>query len=130
MTPTSSSDLAELQARVEAFVGARDWELPGRVKDLLLNIVEETGEAWNLVKWTGEDREAELIEESRAQWADFVGDVLYLVMRIANTTGVDAREALEATLVEYEQRFPADEARGRSTNVRAGGIDHKYDQSH
>jgi NTP pyrophosphatase (non-canonical NTP hydrolase) len=115
------------QQRVRAFVDSREWEIPGRLKDLLLNIVEETGEAWNLIKWTGPEREDELIEKSRAEFKDFVGDVLYLVMRVANTTGVDAMQALEETLDEYESRFPQREVTGKTTNVHAGGIDHKYD---
>ena len=38
------------QERVKKFVNSRNWETPGVIKDLLLNIVEETGEAWMNMK--------------------------------------------------------------------------------
>ena len=118
--------MKELQLKVKEFVDARDWETPGHMKDFLLNICEECGEAWHIVKWIEAEKEAELIEKHRAEFLDFVGDQLYLIMRIANIAGVDAKEALEATLKEYEERFPVKEMKGKHANLFAGGIDHKY----
>ena len=118
--------MRELQRAVKDFVDAREWETPGHMKDFLLNVCEECGEAWHIVKWVGTEKEAELIEKHKAEMLDFVGDQLYLIMRIANISGVDAEEALKATLKEYEGRFPVKEIKGKHANLYAGGIDHKY----
>jgi len=114
------------QEHVKEFVNSRNWESPGVIKDLLLNIVEETGEAWNIVKWVGPEEQEKLIQENKDSFKDFVGDQLFLLYRIANIAGVNAEEAVKETLDEYEKRFPVKETKGKHTNILAGGTDHKY----
>jgi len=118
--------MQEEQSRVKNFVDTRKWERVSAVKDLMLNINEEVGEAWNLIKWVDSETQEKIIKEHHDEFEDFIGDVMYLAYRIANTSNVDAQKAITRTIEEYEQRFPAKEVEGRHANLNAGGIDKKY----
>lgn len=119
-------DLHEAQKKVAEFDKARGWDDSWDLKDLLLNICEETGELWNLVKWIKEDEQKKVVAREKSEVEDFVGDVLFLVLKIANQSNVDVEKGLIDVLEEYEQRMPADKMKevGHS-NKLAGGIDDK-----
>ena len=117
--------MKESQHKVTKFNIDRDW-MNCDVKDLLLNINEECGEAWNLIKWIGKQEQKELISKQHDQWEDFVGDQLYLIFKIAGLTGVDAQKAFARTMQDYEERFPIEKVKGGHSNIHAGGHDGKY----
>lgn len=117
--------LKEWQEIVKAFNDERAWSTP-HFKDLLLNVVEEVGEARNIIKWIPETRSLELIQKNKDEWADFIGQLQYLVLKMSYLSGVDAEEALHKTMEEFKQRFPVDKVKGNHANVAAGGHDGKY----
>jgi len=122
-------NIEEAQKKIQDFDKARGWDNDWSLKDLLLNINEETGELWNLIKWIGDEKQKEVVSQNKAEASDFVGDVLFLILKIANQTGVDCKTALEDTLKEYEDRLPAEEIKiAGHTNKLAGGVDHKYNK--
>lgn len=119
-------DLKDAQEEVERFDQARGWEDNWNLKDLELNVVEEVGELWNLIKWIDEEEQREVVEREREEVSDFVGDVLFLILKIANRAGADAETALRNTLREYRERMPSDKMKESGhANVRAGGTDDK-----
>jgi len=122
------TSLPEWQAKVKSFNDDRDWSLPWCTKDLLLNVVEETGEAWNVLKWVTEAKTAELVAKGKDEWEDYVGQMLYLSIKMAYLHGVDAEKALARTMEEFEQRFPVAKSKGSHSNRRAGGHDGKYEE--
>jgi len=114
------------QDKVREFDEARGWGKRWDVKDSLLNITEEGGELWNLIKWVGEDKQKELVAANKAEASDYIGDTLFLVLKLANQMGVDATEALNQTLSDYEKRMPAEIMRKVGNGNRlAGGHDDK-----
>ena len=137
-------EIKEVQDKVKEFDVARGWGEDWNVKDLLLNITEEGGELWDLVKWIDEDKQKEVVAENKAEASDYVGDVLALVWphaayplrrelkfdfhraKLANQMGVDAEGALNQTLSDYEKRMPADVMKKVGhANKLAGGVDDK-----
>ena len=119
-------ELKEAQNKIQAFDKARGWDNQWNMKDLLLNIMEEGGEMWNLVKWIDEEKQKKVVKENQIEVADYVGDTLYLILKIANQTGVDAAQALQSTLDEYERRMPATTMKHVGhANKLAGGVDNK-----
>jgi len=119
-------NIKEAQDRVKEFDVARGWGEDWNIKDLLLNITEEGGELWDLVKWVDEGKQREVIAENKAEASDYVGDVLALVLKLANQMGVDAEVALNQTLSDYEKRMPADVMKKVGhANKMAGGVDDK-----
>jgi NTP pyrophosphatase (non-canonical NTP hydrolase) len=114
------------QAQIEEFDKARGWEDNWNLKDLGLNIVEEVSELWNLIKWIGEEEQREVIEGEKTEVSDFIGDVLFLILKMANRTGVDAETALKDTLKEYRERMPSEKMKESGhANINAGGTDDK-----
>lgn len=118
--------LKDWQANIKAFNDERLWSNPQFMKDLLLNVVEEVGEARNIIKWIPEAKSPELIEKKKDEWADFIGQLQYLTLKMAYLTGIDTEDALKKTMEEFAQRFPVEKARGTHANVSAGGHDGKY----
>ncbi len=117
--------MKESQDKVKEFNDVRDWSTPEHVKDLLLNMNEEIGEMWHLIKWVDFETQKKMIKENKAEVENFIGDMLYLIFKVAFLCDVDSKKAFEDVMAEYEKRFPAEQTRGRHGNLKAGGIDLK-----
>lgn len=120
-------EINEIQKRIKIFNDEREWSNPNCVKDLMLNMNEEIGEMWSLIKWVDVPKQQELIEMNKEEVENFVGDMLYLVFKLAYLCNVDSDKAIGDVIEEYEKRFPKDKVRGSHGNVRAGGVDLKND---
>jgi NTP pyrophosphatase (non-canonical NTP hydrolase) len=119
-------EIKEAQNKIKAFDEARGWEDNWNIKDLLLNITEEGGEIWNLIKWIDEEKQKQVVEGKKEEVSDYIGDTLFLLLKIANQTKVDAGQALQNTLDEYEQRMPPEIMKKVGhANKLAGGVDNK-----
>lgn len=119
-------DLKELQNKIKEFDKARGWDSDWNIKDLLLNITEEGGELWDLIKWIDKDKQKKVVKEKHDEVLDYVGDTLFLLLKIANQTGVDAEKGLIQKLEEYEKRMPAEKMKEVGhANKSAGGWDNK-----
>ena len=119
-------EIKEAQDKIEEFDEARGWKGDWHLKDLALNISEEIGELWGLIKWVDEEKQRRVVEENKEKVLNFIGDSLFLVLKIANKAKVDAGKALGNTLEEYEKRLPAEKMKiAKHANKLAGGIDEK-----
>ncbi len=119
-------DIKELQDKIKEFDEARGWGEHWNIKDLLLNISEEGGELWELIKWVDDEKQKQILNEKKDEVSNYIGDTLFLVLKIANQTGVDSEKALKDTLEEYEKRMPPDVMKKvKHANKLAGGIDNK-----
>jgi len=118
--------MKESQDKVKKFNEERNWGKVWELKDLLLNMNEEIGEFWHIIKWIDEEKQKKLIEENKSEVGNFVGDMSYLLLKIAAICGVNSEEELNKVLEEYEKRFPIDKVKKfKHGNVKAGGIDNK-----
>ena len=119
-------EIKKAQEKIREFDEARGWGDDWNLKDLSLNITEEVGELWDLIKWVGDEKQKEIVEKNKEEVENFVGDTLFLILKIANQTGVDASRGLQDVLEEYEKRMPAEKMREvKHANKLAGGIDNK-----
>jgi len=119
-------EIKEAQNMLKEFDTARGWENHWNLKDLCLNITEEVGELWTLIKWVGVEDQKKIVNEKKEEVSDFIGDTLFLILKIANQTGVDVSKALENTLNEYEKRMPPEVMKKlKHANKLAGGMDDK-----
>jgi len=114
-----------LQEEIEKFNKDREWGYVGEIKDLLLNMNEEIGEFWHVIKWIDENKQKKMIKENIEEVDNFIGDMLFLIIKISAICEIDSEEALKKVLKEYEQRFPLKETKGNHANKLAGGIDNK-----
>ena len=121
-----SMELKEAQLKIREFDEARGWGDSWNLKDLSLNITEEIGEFWNLIKWVDVEEQKKILEKNKEEISDFIGDTLFLVLKMANQMGVDVNKALEETLLEYKKRMPSDKMKEvKHANKLSGGFDQK-----
>ena len=119
-------ELKELQNKIKRFDKERGWDKDWNLKDLSLNLTEEIGELWNLDKWVDVEKQKEIVKKKKEEVSDFVGDALFLILKIANQTDIDAEKGVLSTLAEFEKRMPAEKMREvKHANKLAGGIDNK-----
>lgn len=119
-------EIKEAQDKIKKFDEARGWGNSWNIKDLLLNITEEGGEVWNLIKWIDEEKQKKVISEHITEVSDYIGDTLFLLLKIANQTKVDVSKSLQQTLDDYEKRMPPEIMKKIGhANKMAGGHDNK-----
>ena len=119
------ASLQEEQDIIKKFNDMRGWSTPASTKDLLLNMSEEIGEMWNIIKWVDVPTQQKLIAENKAEVENFIGDMLYLVFKVSYLCDVDPQKGMDDVMAEYEKRFPTDKTKGNHANKLAGGIDLK-----
>lgn len=123
-------NIKEIQSEIAIFTDARKWAETYHVYGIMLNMIEEIGEAWNVVKHLEKDEKLlrKVITENKEELEDFVGDISFLIFKLAHVLDVDVETALVARLKEFETRFPADFMKKHTFagNRRAGGVDKKY----
>ena len=96
-------DLPAIQRDVNRFVERNGLEAP--VQARLLDLVSEAGEASKeVLKATDYGRAA---FRARAEWAHELGDILFSLVCLANSTGVDLEAALRDALEKYGRRIDA-----------------------
>ena len=119
--------MKESQEAVAKFNLDRGWEKDTKhMKDFLLNLCEEVGEAWNIIKWVDGEKQEELLKKYKHEYEDFVGDALFLIIKIAWLMDIDSKQALMDTIKEYEKRFPVEIVKKQKHgNPLAGGVDNK-----
>ena len=119
-------EIKQAQEKIREFDKARGWENNWDIKDLALNITEEVGEFWNLIKWIGEEKQKEIINNKKQEASDFIGDTLFLILKLANQMKIDSAQSLQDTLDEYEKRMPSEKMKEVGhANKLAGGVDNK-----
>jgi len=103
--------LEDLRAAAAAFAAERDWEQFHSPRNLLLAVVSEVGEAADLVRWQG-DAEPTIPEAQHQAWADELADILTLLIRLADRSGVDLGRAFQRKLAIAAERYPVEAFRG------------------
>ncbi|MGE0792740.1 MAG: hypothetical protein AB7V77_01010 [Candidatus Woesearchaeota archaeon] len=113
------------QEIIKKFNDERNWSTKHSIKDLLLNMNEEIGEFWNIIKWVDTETQTKLIKENHDEVENFIGDMIYLILKVSYLCDVDSQKAIDDVMIEYEKRFPKDKMKGNHANKLAGGIDLK-----
>jgi NTP pyrophosphatase (non-canonical NTP hydrolase) len=121
-------EIKEAQDEIEKFDKARGWSGDWHLKDLALNMNEEIGELWNLIKWVDEEKQRKIIAEEKEEAGNFIGDALFLLLKMANKMGINSEEELQKVLEEYEKRMPSEKMKEvKHANKLSGGWDNKND---
>ncbi len=112
----SATTLAELKARVLAFVQARDWEQFHSPKNLSMALAAESGELMEHFLWATPEQSAAIARDSakRQKIADELADVVIYALEFANITGLDLAAAIETKMAANAQKYPVEKAKGRS----------------
>jgi NTP pyrophosphatase (non-canonical NTP hydrolase) len=97
----------------QRFAQERDWEQFHSPRNLLLALVSEVGEVAEIVRWQGDHDPAIPVGQEDA-WADELADVLILLVRLADRSGVDLTAAFEQKLAKAAAKYPVEKFRGSS----------------
>jgi dCTP diphosphatase len=114
LDPAMSDSIADLTARIRAFVAARDWEQFHNPKDMAVAIAAEAGELMQHFVWQQPDQVERRAVEKRDEIASEIADVAILLFEMADLLGMKLGEVMEAKIERNEERYPADRARGNN----------------
>jgi dCTP diphosphatase len=103
--------LEDIRREVAQFAHERDWEQFHSPRNLLLALVGEVGEVAEILRWQG-DQDPAIPEAKREDWADELADVLTLLVRLADQSGVDLTAAFASKLEKARARYPIEGFRG------------------
>ncbi len=102
------SEMSTLQRTVASFVEGAGIESPVHAR--LLDLVSEVGELSKEALKTTDYRHAPF--NPPESWADEMGDVLFALVCLANSTGVDLESALHGALGKYRERIALEDDAG------------------
>ncbi len=107
--------VAELRQQVADFVAARDWEKFHAPKNISMALAIEAAELMEHFQWitAQASRQVGADRDKLAAVGEEMADVLCYLLALANELDVDLAETLQAKMVKNEQKYPADEYRGR-----------------
>lgn len=112
----STATVADLKARVRAFVRERDWEQFHNPKNLAMALAAETGELMEHFLWATPDQSRAIAIDpaKRAKIADELADVVIYALGFANVTSLDVAAAIDAKMAANAKKYPIEKAKGRS----------------
>ena len=73
-----------------------------------------------------DEKQKQVVNEKKEEVSDFLGDTLFLLLKLANQTNIDVDKSLKQTLDEYEKRMPPETMKKVGhANKLAGGHDNR-----
>ena len=108
--------LANLRRRVAEFIAARDWKQFHTPKNLSASIAIEAAELVERFQWLTDEQAVAALqdEEKLSAVIDEMADVIIYALSLANALNADVSEAVLGKLERNEERFPAEEWRGKA----------------
>ncbi len=111
----SRTTVAELRQLIERFVDARDWGQFHSPKNLSMSLAIEAAELMEHFQWLSMDQSRGVPDQpdKLAEVADELADVFCYTLAMANQLGLDISTAVRNKMRKNEQKYPADQYRGR-----------------
>ena len=115
MSSDSVTTVAELRQIVADFVAERDWSQFHSPKNVSMALAIEAAELMEHFQWLTTDESRRLAENPKklAEVGEELADVIGYSFALANELGIDVASAIRAKMVKNEQKYPADQFRGR-----------------
>ena len=107
-----TDSVAELQAKITAFVEERDWVQFHSPKNLAMAMIVEAAELVEHFQWNTEAENRELTVEKREQVGHELADTFVYLLRLAQVLDIDLIEAANKKIVLNAQKYPVEKARG------------------
>jgi dCTP diphosphatase len=111
----ASTTIDDLRRVVREFVDRRDWQQFHAPKNLAMSLAIEAAELMEHFQWISveESRRAADNPAQLAEIADELADVLCYALAMANELGLDVSTAVRTKMLKNEQKYPAEQYRGR-----------------
>ena len=100
---------------VAEFVDRRDWDRFHSPKNLSMSMAIEAAELMEHFQWLSSEQSRDVVRKADklGAVAEELADVLCYALAMANQLGVDLSTAVRDKMAKNEQKYPADEYRGR-----------------
>lgn len=108
------NELHELRERLRAFARARDWEQFHSPKNLSMALIVEAAELVEHFQWLTEPQSRRLDPKTFAAVEQEIADVFIYLVRLSDLLGMDLLDAAARKIALNEQKYPADEVRGKA----------------
>ena len=107
--------VAQLRDLVEEFVARRDWHQFHTPKNLAMSMAIEAAELMEHFQWLTAEQSRAVVGEAEklGEVGDELADVLCYALALANELGIDLSTAVRRKMAKNEQKYPADQYRGR-----------------
>ncbi len=109
----SKPDLESLRQRLAAFAADRDWDQFHSPKNLAMALAGEAGELLEQFQWLTEEQSKNLVPEKLEAVALELADIFAYLIRLSDKLGVDLTDTLLRKIAINEQRYPAEQVRGK-----------------
>ncbi len=109
-----SDSIAELTARIQTFVDAREWRKFHNAKDLSVAIAAEAGELMQHFVWQQAEQIEARVESRRDEIASEIADVAILLFELADNLGFKLGDVMEAKITNNDIRYPVEKSRGNN----------------
>jgi dCTP diphosphatase len=118
----STTTVAALKQLVNDFVDRRDWHRFHAPKNLAMSLAIEAAELMEHFQWISADESRRTADDADrlAAVGEELADVLCYALAMANELGLDLSTAIRRKIVKNEQKYPAEEYRGRYGPEDAG----------
>ncbi len=102
-------NLDALNASLQQFVRARNWEQYHSPKNLAMALTGEVGELVEIFQWLTEEQSRSVAHNPETAEAvrDELADVLIYLVELAAALGVDMNEAVTAKIAKNAIKYPA-----------------------
>jgi len=107
-----ADSLAELRAKINAFVKERDWDQFHAPKNLAMAMIVEAAELVEHFQWDTLEESRELTTERREQVSHELADTFVYLLRIAEVLDIDLIAAAHAKIALNAEKYPVEKAKG------------------
>jgi NTP pyrophosphatase (non-canonical NTP hydrolase) len=123
MNTDSTTTVAALKQLVDDFVDQRDWHRFHAPKNLAMSLAIEAAELMEHFQWISADESRRMAQDAGrlAAVGEELADVLCYALAMANELGLDLSTVIRQKIAKNEQKYPADEYRGRYGPEDPGG---------
>jgi NTP pyrophosphatase (non-canonical NTP hydrolase) len=107
--------LSDLQARLEQFATARDWQQFHSPKNLASALIVEAAELLEHFQWLTEEQSRQLSEDDKAAVGEEVADVLLYLIQLSSALKIDVIDAAHRKLGLNEIKYPVEKSKSNPT---------------
>ena len=102
----------DIIAKIRKFRDDRDWKQFHDPKNLAVSISIEAAELLELFQWMSGEEATRHAAENRERVSEEIADVAIYLVELADITGIDLAQAIEAKLEKNAKKYPVEKSRG------------------
>jgi NTP pyrophosphatase (non-canonical NTP hydrolase) len=105
-------EMEQTIARILKFRDERDWKKFHDPKNLAASISIEAGELLELFQWMSGEEATRYAAQNKERVSEEIADVAIYLIELADITGIDLAQAIDAKLEKNAKKYPVDKSRG------------------